>query len=129
MDESDRTTHEAALNRAHELLSRDLETWRPAFYKRVRWWNLALGGLIFAAVSSVIIPLKRPGYREGFSGNLVSSAWQLIVSGAVAWIVLKRFKAERFEKVMPISWDESLQEMTHISLSLYPMAIGEAADL
>jgi hypothetical protein len=79
--------------------------------------------------AAVIVPLRNPAYREGFSGNLVSSAWQLITGGLVGWILFKRFKTERFERAMSISWDNPFKEMVEISRSLYPMAIGETADL
>jgi hypothetical protein len=130
MDNSNRSASESALNRAQELLSRDPQTWRPALYRRIRWWNLALGVVIIIGAAAVIAPLKNPAYREGFSGNLVSSAWQLIAGGAVAWIVFRRFKAERFKRAMPITWADAFKEMERISLDLYPMAIADsAADL
>src|SRR6266481_1036312 len=127
MDQSDRT--EAALERTRELLLRDPEKWRPQLYTRIRWWNLALGVLILGGALAVIVPLRNPAYRVGFSGNIVSSIWQLILGAAIAWIVFKRFEAERLKKAMPISWDNPFSEMHRISLALYPMAIGEAAEL
>jgi hypothetical protein len=129
MDHSDRSTTESALLRAQKLLSRDLKSWSPALHKRIRWWNLALGIVIIGGAVAVIAPLRNPAYRVGFLGNLVSSAWQLIVGGAVGWIVFQRFKAERFKRVMPISWAYPFKEMKDISGNLFPVAIGEAADL
>jgi hypothetical protein len=108
---------------------RDPEKWRLPLQTRIRWWNLALGVVILGGAAAVVVPLRNPAYRVGFSGNLVSSVWQLILGGAVAWIVFKRFKAERFKTAMSISWDNPFQEMHNISLALYPIAIGEAADL
>ena len=78
---------------------------------------------------AVVVPIRNPAYRVGFLGNLVSSIWQLIFGAVVAWIVLNRFKTERFNRVMSISWDYPFREIHNISLSLYPMAIGEAAEL
>lgn len=130
MDNEDRVRIEKLINEAKELLSRDLRTWRPPLYKRIKWWDLAVGLIIIAGGLAVFLPLKYARFRQGFSGNLVSSAWQLIAGGAVAWVAFKRFTVERFNKVIPIAWDNPFREMDQIFGILYPMAIqDDAADL
>jgi hypothetical protein len=96
---------------------------------RIRYWNIAQIVVIVIAVAAVFVPLKNPAYRQGFFGNVVTAIWQLIASAVVALIVYKRFKTERFKRAMPISWDDPFREMNGISQSLYPPAVGEAADL
>jgi len=128
MDSSDRDAKDA-LTRPQDLLSRGPKKWRSPWRKQVRWWNLALGGVIVGAAIAILAPLQNPAYRSGFAGNLVSSAWQLIVGAAAGWIAFKRFKAERFDRVISITWDSPFEQMLRFSTSLYPMAIVEAADL
>lgn len=116
------------LRRAKELLQRGPE-WRPPLHARVRWWNLALGVLVLLAIAAIVIPLRNAEYRDAFGGNIVAEAWGLIASAVVAWVVFRRFKAERFERAIPIAWDKPFEVMRRISLALYPAALGEAFEL
>lgn len=124
----DRADIKELLKQADELLQRG-PAWRPPLRKRVRWWNLALGGVILLAIAAILGPFRNAAYREGFWGNIVAEAWGLIATAIVGWILFRRFKAERFERAIPISWDKPFQVMRKISLALYPAALGEASEL
>jgi hypothetical protein len=124
MDQSQRDRAEAALKRTNDLLS---GKWRPPLH--IKWWNLALAGVILSAGFAVIAPIVHPSYREGFYGNLVSSAWQLMAGAGVGYIAYKRFRAERLKDAMPISWAQPFTDLDRISLSLYEYAINNALDL
>src|SRR5689334_19811620 len=102
-----------------------MRKWRPPWHRQVRWWNLAIGVVFIAALFAVILPLGHPEYRQGFSGNLVSSAWQLIATAIVGWIALRRFRAERLKKAMSISWNEPFRRMKRIAGELYPSVLAD----
>jgi hypothetical protein len=108
------------------LSSREPKRYRPPLH--VRWWNLALVGILAVAAVSVVAPLRNSAYRQGFIGNLVSSAWQLIAGAVVAWVVLNRFKAERLHRTISFSWDGPFREMNKIALGLSDRAVEMPID-
>jgi hypothetical protein len=109
--------------------ARQRRPWHPPWYRSVRWWNLALVIVSVAGIVFIILPFKNSAYRQGFSGNLVSSAWQLMASALVAGILYQRFRAERLKQALSTSWDGLFDEMNTICQSLYQIPLDGSSEL
>ena len=85
----------------------------------MRWWNIAVAGLLLLGFSSIVAPIAFPETRDGLWGNVLAETWGILAASAIAWVVFKRFQVERFDRATFTLFD-SVRGLRRLALEIYP---------
>ena len=111
------TSSERLLARAETLLAVDPTRLPPTY--RVRWWNIAIASLLVIGVASLVAPIWWPNLQDGLWGNVLAETWGIIATAVLAWMVFKRFRAERFNPAILFSFEDPFRDLRRAAVDLY----------
>lgn len=95
---------------------------------RIRYWNIAVGLLILAAIFFAIAPFIWQSLKTEFAGNVISEIWGITIGAIVATVFFQQFKNERFKLLLDPSYNLHFTAMRDLSQKLIPYALDNATN-